>query len=49
MIKEWEELFRRWICSWWGHNWQGDERGAPVVPYFVVCLRCGKWARAVKP
>jgi hypothetical protein len=35
---------RRLWCAIWGHDWERDERGAPVIPAFVVCLRCGKWA-----
>lgn len=43
------DRFNRWVCRWYGHDWRDDDRGAPVIPLFVVCVRCGKWSRLVNP
>lgn len=48
-VKRWSlldtERFRRRFCAAAGHDWIHDERGAPVIPCFAVCRRCGKYTR----
>jgi hypothetical protein len=44
---------RPMMPSWWrrtcyrlfGHSWVEDQRGAPVIPVFIVCMRCRKFDR----
>lgn len=44
-VDELLEAWRRWLCSWLGHDVVTNPRGAPVVGPFKVCRRCGKWER----
>lgn len=37
--------WRLWWCRYFGHRWTEDNRGDPVIPAFIVCVRCGKWQR----
>lgn len=42
------ERWRRWLCRNFGHVFKLDDRGAPVIPVFAVCSRCGKFERVIR-
>lgn len=39
------ERIRRLWCHYFGHRWYEPTEGRPVVDAWLVCFRCGKWAR----
>lgn len=41
----WSERWRRFVCRQVEHDFRQDSSGAPVIPLFVVCRRCGNFYR----